>query len=196
MAFKKGNIVKIKFGHPMYISGNSGMELKDMNSEDVGELAVIEYSYGEKYGNGEVGGGYSIVYMKNGLSRAWLDDWQLEFVSEGSEELIQETKELAEENKKMKTDLKWIKEHWNSDELSYGSFLKLFEEIGLKSAIERTGEFIHLHDEIETVRPLLNSIMSGNNIEIETLIDKIFKIEFKEKFLNNSIALSNKLQRI
>ena len=55
--FKRGNIVKFKCGF-----------WGDINSPKTGKLGVIEYSYGEKYGNGKIGGGYSVLDRETGSS--------------------------------------------------------------------------------------------------------------------------------
>ena len=75
--FKKGNIVRFKCGF-----------WGDIKSPETGKLGVIEYSYGERYGNGEISGGYSVLDKETGASSAWWHDNYLEFVSDGSEEEI------------------------------------------------------------------------------------------------------------
>ena len=56
MEFKPGNIVKMI---DTYWHGSLNESRKD-----IGKLFVIEYSYGEKYGNGKCYGGYSILSME------------------------------------------------------------------------------------------------------------------------------------
>ena len=55
MEFKPGNIVKMI---DTYWHGSL-----NESREDIGKLFVIEYSYGEKFGNGKCYGGYSILSM-------------------------------------------------------------------------------------------------------------------------------------
>ena len=59
MEFKPGNIVKMI---DTYWHGNL-----NESREDIGKLFVIEYSYGEKYGDGRCYGGYSISVWKMDL---------------------------------------------------------------------------------------------------------------------------------
>ena len=53
--FKKGNIVRFKCGF-----------WGDIKSSETGKLGIIEYSYGERYGNGEISGGYSVLDKETG----------------------------------------------------------------------------------------------------------------------------------
>ena len=71
--FKKGNIVRFKCGF-----------WGDTNDPETGKLGVIEYSYGEKFGNGNIYGGYSVLDKETGGASSWWDEDKLEFVSEGS----------------------------------------------------------------------------------------------------------------
>ena len=105
MEFKPGNIVKMI---DTYWHGSLNESRKD-----IGKLFVIEYSYGEKYGNGKCYGGYSILSMENGSSSSWWDDSQLEFVEEGNIDLIDELKRKYEEIANQAKDIKWIKEHFS-----------------------------------------------------------------------------------
>lgn len=57
MEFKPGNIVKMI---DTYWHGSLNESRKD-----IGKLFVVEYSYGEKYGNGKCYGGYSILSMES-----------------------------------------------------------------------------------------------------------------------------------
>lgn len=132
MEFKPGNIVKMI---DTYWHGSLNESRKD-----IGKLFVIEYSYGERFGNGKCYGGYSILSMENGSSSSWWDDSQLEFVEDGSVDLIYELKRKYEEITNQTKDIKWIKEHF-SESLPTNSILTLFHKIGYESAFERNGEF-------------------------------------------------------
>ena len=132
MEFKPGNIVKMI---DTYWHGSLNESRKD-----IGKLFVIEYSYGEKYGNGKCYGGYSILSMENGSSSSWWDDSQLEFVEDGNIDLIDELKRKYEEIANQAKDIKWIKEHFSKN-LPTDSILTLFHKIGYNSAFEQNGEF-------------------------------------------------------
>jgi len=86
--FKRGNVVKILFGHK---SWKSPTECVDVSPQDVGRLAIIVHSYNERYGGGDVTN-YAIVWHDTGLSNAWKDEDQLEMYAEGGEHLITEAK--------------------------------------------------------------------------------------------------------
>ena len=129
--FKRGNIVKFKCGF-----------WGDTNSPETGRLGVIEYSYGEKYGNGEIGGGYSVLNKETGGSSAWWNDEYLEFVSEGSEDEIKKCKEIANTIKERNENLDYIKSEILKGNLNLAgtSILKLFHEINYISAFDINGE--------------------------------------------------------
>ena len=132
MEFKPGNIVKMI---DTYWHGSLNESRKD-----IGKLFVIEYSYGERFGNGKCYGGYSILSMENGSSSSWWDDSQLEFVEDGRVELIDELKRKYEEIVNQAKDIKCIKEHFSKN-LPTDSILTLFHKIGYNSAFEQNGEF-------------------------------------------------------
>ena len=90
MGYKPGNIVR---KNSSYWGGTLGE-----SQDEVGELCVVQYSYGERYGNGECYGGYSIINMETGGSSAWWDENKLDFISDGSTDLIQQLKEKANNN--------------------------------------------------------------------------------------------------
>lgn len=81
---RKGNIVRFKCGF-----------WGEPNSYKTDKLGVIEYSYGERYGNGDVYGGYSVLDKETGNSSCWWNEDYLEFVSEGGEDEIKKCKEIA-----------------------------------------------------------------------------------------------------
>lgn len=67
----------------------------DTQSSLVGKLAVIEYSYGEIYGNGECYGGYRIVDMETGESSSWWNEGYLEFITHGGDRAVKRAKRIA-----------------------------------------------------------------------------------------------------
>ena len=103
--FKKGNIVRFKCGF-----------WGDIKSPGTGKLGVIEYSYGERYGNGEISGGYKVLDKETGASSAWWKNEYLEFVADGSEEEIKKCKEIAKRNKQKNENIDYIKEMILKDE--------------------------------------------------------------------------------
>lgn len=184
MEFKPGNIVKMI---DTYWHGSLNESRKD-----IGKLFVIEYSYGEKYGNGKCYGGYSILSMENGSSSSWWDDSQLEFVEDGSVDLIEELKMKYKELTNKQKDIKWIKEHF-SESLPTDSILTLFHKIGYESAFERYGDFYCLVKDWLSFYPVFLLLFDK---EFDSMI-KIFETEknekYRDKYLRNFIALYNEI---
>ena len=184
MNFKPGNIVKMI---DTYWHGSLNESRKD-----IGKLFVIEYSYGERFGNGKCYGGYSILSMENGSSSSWWDDSQLEFVEDGSVDLIYELKRKYEEITNQTKDIKWIKEHF-SESLPTNSILTLFHKIGYESAFERNGEFCCLTLDWLSFYSVFFLLF---NKEFDLMI-KILKTgtneKYRDKYLRNFTALYNEI---
>lgn len=89
--FKRGNLVKILVGHIIYRNKNGAFDLRP---EDVGRLAIIDYSYAERYGGSDIDS-YSIIWLDTGYSLAWKQTNELEFIDKGGDHLFLE----AEANK-------------------------------------------------------------------------------------------------
>lgn len=184
MEFKPGNIVKMI---DTYWHGSLNESRKD-----IGKLFVIEYSYGERFGNGKCYGGYSILSMEDGSSSSWWDDSQLEFVEDGSVDLIYELKRKYEEITNQTKDIKWIKEHF-SESLPTNSILTLFHKIGYESAFERNGEFCCLTLDWLSFYSVFFLLF---NKEFDLMI-KILKTgtneKYRDKYLRNFTALYNEI---
>ena len=180
--FKKGNIVRFKCGF-----------WGDIKSSETGKLGVIEYSYGERYGNGEISGGYSVLDKETGASSAWWHDNYLEFVADGSEEEIKKCKEIAKRNKQKNENIDYIKEMILKDEdLGATSVLKLFHEIGYTSPFERNGEYFCLFDDWIALSPVFIALF---NKQYDKMIEclNVFKEEYREIFKKNTIDFYNKV---
>lgn len=183
MEFKPGNIVKMI---DTYWHGSLNESRKD-----IGKLFVIEYSYGEKYGNGECYGGYSILSMENGSSSSWWDDSQLEFVEEGSVDLIYELKRKYEEITNQTKDIKWIKEHF-SESLPTNSILTLFHKIGYNSAFEQNGEFYCLTMDWLSFYPAF-LLLFGKEFDLMIKLLDGGNRKDRDKYLRNFTALYNEI---
>lgn len=176
MSFKPGNIVR---KIDTYWHG----DLNESRS-DIGKLCIVKYSYGEKYGDGTCYGGYSIIDMETGSSSSWWDESCLEFVEEGSIELINQLKEKRNRIEEKQNDLNWIKENFSSD-LSANSILALFHKIGYKCAFESNGEYYALMTDWLKIYPIFDAIFKKDKNQMMELVDKIFKEDFKEKYKNS-----------
>lgn len=184
MEFKPGNIVKMI---DTYWHGSL-----NESREDIGKLFVIEYSYGERFGNGKCYGGYSILSMENGSSSSWCDDSQLEFVEDGSVDLIYELKRKYEEITNQTKDIKWIKEHF-SESLPTDSILTLFHKIGYESAFERNGEFYCLTMDWLSFYPAFLLLFDKEFDLMIKLIETGTNEKYRDKYLRNFAALYNEI---
>lgn len=184
MEFKPGNIVKMI---DTYWHGSL-----NESREDIGKLFVIEYSYGERFGNGKCYGGYSILSMEEGYSSSWWDDSQLEFVEDGSVDLIYELKRKYKEITNQQKDLKWIKEHF-SESLPTDSILTLFHKIGYESAFERNGEFYCLTmDWLSFYAAFLFLFDKEFNLMIK-LLETGTNEKYRDKYLRSFTDLYNEI---
>ena len=183
--FKRGNIVKFKCGF-----------WGDINSPKTGKLGVIEYSYGEKYGNGKIGGGYSVLDRETGSSSSWWDEDKLEFVSEGSEGEIKKCKEIANIIKERNENLDYIKSEILKENLNLASssILKLFHEIGYISAFERNGEYYALYADWETLSPIFVALFNKQyDIMVECM--NVFNEEYRDKYKEMVIDFYNRINQ-
>lgn len=183
MEFKPGNIVKMI---DTYWHGSLNESRKD-----IGKLFVIEYSYGEKYGNGKCYGGYSILSMENGFSSSWWDDSQLEFVEDGNIDLIDELKRKYEEIANQAKDIKWIKEHFSKN-LPTDSILTLFHKIGYNSAFEQNGEFYCLTMDWLSFYPAF-LLLFGKEFDLMIKLLDGGNRKDRDKYLRNFTALYNEI---
>ena len=184
MEFKPGNIVKMI---DTYWHGSLNESRKD-----IGKLFVIEYSYGEKYGNGKCYGGYSILSMENGSSSSWWNDNQLEFVEDGSVDLINELKRKYEEITNQSKDIKWIKEHF-SESLPTDSILTLFHKIGYESAFEQNGEFYCLVKDWLSFYPVFLLLFDKKFDSMIKILETGTNEKYRDKYLRNFTALYNEI---
>lgn len=163
--FHRGNIVRLLHGSMIHQFSNGEDKEIDMSPEETGRLAVIEYSYSERFGSGKSeGGGYSIRFLDTGCSVAWKHDEELEFVDNGGEHVIEECIEKSESLSKQQKDITWIKNNWENLKLgiSANSILTLLHKIGYNSSFERNGEYFILYDDWGVFFPMFNMLMESN----------------------------------
>lgn len=183
--FGRGNIVRFKCGF-----------WGDENSPETNKLGVIKYSYGERYGNGEVYGGYCVLDKETGCSSSWWDEDKLEFVSEGGEDEIAKCKEISKAINERNENLDYIKEEIlkGNVNLSSGSILKLFHEIGYISPFERNGEFICLFSDWKALNYIFVAAFNKNyDAMIEAL--NVFREEYRENYKMKAIEFYNKINQ-
>lgn len=182
--FKKGNIVKFKCGF-----------WGDTNAPETGKLGVIEYSYGEKYGNGKIYGGYSVLDKETGGSSSWWDEDKLEFISEGSIEEIEKCYSIKEKITARHEDLNFIRNEIlnGNTSLSGTSILKLFHEIGYTSAFERNGEFCALTMDWIQLNPIFVALFNNEYDKMVKCINSNFKEEYRNKYIEKATEFFHKM---
>ena len=189
--FKRGNLVKVLVGHQIW-SNKEGT--KDISLDDVGKTALIEYSYNDKYGGGNVND-YSIMWTDTGSTVAWKSTNELELIDEGGEHLFDECLAKREAISKANTDIKQIVENWvaKKGKLSSETILFLFDKIGYKSSFLRNGEFYALFADWGDLYPLFDVIMTA---KIEQDVTGILKEECPADFRNKTVEFFNEVQSI
>ena len=191
--YKRGTLVRITFGHPIWSMENGERVTHDMSPEEVGKEAIIEYSYKERYGGSseDSANSYSIVFLEDGNSTAWKQLSQIEYVSEGGEHLFEQAKANRDKIEKQQTDIGYILTQLEEGNLSSTSILCLFELIGFNSSFNRNGEFFALWNDWARLAPLFLHIKLSDSLEeanslltkegLKTLnVEKVFNA-FQEK---------------
>jgi hypothetical protein len=153
------------------------------------EKAVIEGSYGDLYGTKGTGGRYSVIFIENGNSLAWVDERDMVLIDQGGEYLFQ----LARENKdkviKKYTDLEYIKENWSKENVNSITIRCLFEKIGFRSSFERNGEFFVLFSDWAELYPLFDTIVTKPEFkEVELVLNKDIPYSIKENIRNLHVS--------
>lgn len=181
--FKRGNIVRFKCGF-----------WGEPDSMEIGKLGVIEYSYGERYGNSNIHGGYSVLDRETGGSSAWWHEEYLEFISEGGEDEIKRCKEIASTIKERNENLEYIKSKILKGNLNLAgsSILKLFHEIGYTSAFERNGEYYVLYSDWSTLSPIFIALFN-KQYDIMTECLNVFKEECRDKYKEMVVDFYNRI---
>lgn len=189
--FKRGNKVKVLFGHPIW-SNKEGTS--DMCPEEVGQEALIVGSYADQYG-GSNRKDYTIMFCETGSETSWKSESQLELIDEGGEHLFAEAKAKREMISKNNTDLNQIVKTWTEKEgkLSSETILFLFDKIGYKSSFLRNGEFYALFNSWANLYPLFDVIMTA---KIEQEVTGILKEECPADFRNKIVEFFNEVQSI
>lgn len=192
--FKRGNLVKVLVGHQIWSREKGETKTIDISPDDVGKTALIEYSYNDKYGGGNVND-YSIMWTDTGSTVAWKSTNELELIDEGGEHLFAECLAKREAISKSNTDINQIVENWMAKEgkLSSETILFLFDKIGYKSSFLRNGEFYALFADWGDLYPLFDMIMTA---KIEQDVTGILKEECPADFRNKIVEFFNEVQSI
>lgn len=162
--FKRGNLVEILFGHACISFGDEGQVTTDMSPEQVGRLAIIEYSYAEKFG-GEDTDSYSIIFVETGSSLAWKQTREMRFIDEGGEHLFDDASKVKEKIKNQNTDLNYIVSNLDKGELSSDSILVLFDLLGFRTSFLKNGEFFALFSDWSKLHPVFLHIKNAKTLK-------------------------------
>jgi len=196
--FKRGNLVKLLKGHTIWSMNTNGEHEEIEIDNNAGRLAIIEGSYADLYwGNNRKD--YSIIFLDTGGSLAWKHESELEFIEEGGEHLLKQAKETSDKLHKINTDLKWIKDNFNNnyeEGLSSGTILYLFDKIGFDSSFNRNGEFYILFSNWEERKSIFELLFKGDKDGMNEEINKFYKAEFKDKYLESYNKLFNEVSKL
>ena len=185
--FKRGNLVKILIGHLIHGYENGKTTTTDIDTNQIGQLAIIEYSYAEEYG-GDNTDSYSVIFQETGNSLAWKEESQLEFVDEGGEHLFKEAKAKYKAIKEQQTDMKYILANWDKG-MNSASILYMFGILGFVSSFTTNGEYYCLFSEWGIWEPTLKHII---NSKTEKEAFKIFPKPIQEKYNLKEFYLSTR----
>lgn len=189
--FKRGNLVKVLVGHEVW-SNKGG--ISDVRPEDVEREAIIEYSYNDKYGGGNIND-YSIIWRDTGSSMAWKGANELELIDEGGDHLLAEAKATRERLLKANTDLAQIKSAWNEKQGKQNSdtILFLFNKIGFESSFLSNGEFYALFADWSEALPLFDLIFNAKTEE--EILSKL-NPKFLDKYKDKIVSLFKEIQSL
>lgn len=181
--FKRGNKVKILFGHPIW-GGKEG--ISDMCPQEVGQEALIIGSYADQFGGNdrEI---YTIIFCETGDEESWKSEKQLEFIDEGGEHLIAEAKAKRELISKNNTDLTQIVKTWEEKKgrLSSETIVFLFGKVGFESAFHRNGEFYILFLDWIELHPLFDVIMTAKiEQDVTGRLNETCSTDLKNRIIN------------
>lgn len=183
--FKRGNLVKYTRKENVAY-GFDGIALL-MKEKITIHKVIIEGSYADLYGGDNIED-YSVIFLDTGNSLAWVEEEELELLEEGGEYLLEQAKENRELILKRNTDLKLIKANFNNnlkDGLSSNTVLYLFNKIGFDSSFNRNGEYFILWESWNDRQSIFEALFKGDRKTMETEIEKFYKPEYQDKYLNS-----------
>ena len=154
---------KFKRGDVVHITANLGQSMSHfVNDKDV----VIEYSYAEKYGGGNIKS-YSVMFLDTGNTCAWYEEHQLTFLYHGGEELIAKITKERKERISVESDLNWIVDNWKkmSGKVPTATMTKLMSLIGITEPWGKHGEGIDWYDNARYTFQCFDPVLQTGDIE-------------------------------
>jgi hypothetical protein len=164
--FNRGDIVECLVGNIMHTTQHGKTTSKELCPENVGKKAIIEYSYNDKYGGGNINS-YCITYLDTFETEAWKQTNELKLVERNRVDLFNIIEKAQKEISNRNIDLKYIISNWNNikDAISSDTILFLFSKIGYNSNFLIHGEFSILFAEYNSCYRLLNALFTENTIK-------------------------------
>lgn len=127
--------------------------------------AIVIGSYADQFGGGNHKS-YTI-FIEGGGETSWYEEHQLSLIRRDANELLETWKDQAEARTQQESDLKWIRENWETVKTSASatSVLRLFEWIGFKSSFLRNGEYYCLFMDAAKMFPAIERILTAKTRE-------------------------------
>lgn len=142
--FKRGDLVKIVFGHPVA----NQAAIIDISRNEVSKQALIVGSHSDMYGGQNVND-YTVVFIETGEESSWKSEGQLDLVKKDCSHLFPEVEAKREAIFRENTNLELIVKNWIGARYitSFDTVLFLFEKIGFNSSFSRNGEYYALYSD-------------------------------------------------
>ena len=139
---------------------------------------------------------YGLLNQKDGSQCYWWNKEELEFISDGRPELVEELKEKRKQRMEDYKNLEWIKENWNPDdfELNLYSILTLFNELGyLSSAHYLDNKWIVVFSEWEYLQPIFSAIFKKDLKTAKSCVNNLLTFRHRARVKKNCKKLYKKL---
>ena len=163
IAFKVGDIVK-KVDTYWYGRYNE-------SREEIGRLYVIS----------KVSGGYEIRDLQTGGTSAWWHDDQLKYVGKARDDIFEILDKIKNKREKRYESKEYIEKYY--PDISYTSWLKLFNEIGYVSSFVYNGEYAVLTADVLALKPLFDKVFIDHDVDATVdMVDELFKEEYRQKY--------------
>jgi len=159
--FKRGNKVKVLFGHPIW---GSKTGVTDISPEEVGQEALIVGSYADQFG-GDDRENYTIMFCETGNEVSWKSEDQLELIDKGGEHLFKEAKKNRKRISRQNKDIKYINSKLDEGKLSSESILLLFDMLGHNTSFHKNGEFFVLFSDWAILHPVFVHIKNAKTLK-------------------------------
>jgi hypothetical protein len=164
--YQRGNLVRVLVGHLIHgQDAKKGKYTEDISPEQVGKLAIIQYSYKDKFGGSSSNECYSVMFQETGASVAWKYPHELELVNKGGEHLFKEAEANRRKKVKRAKKPKACREMIKTGKGSSVTVLKIFEMFNYNSSFAVNGEFYVLYRDWGVLRPVFQRILKATSLD-------------------------------